>query len=156
MSNSNQTIALGSDHAGFSMKEHIQSELHIRGFQWEDLGTFSSDSVDYPLYAGRVAQAISTGKYTRGILICGTGIGVSMAANRFQGVRAALCMSEEMAKLSRHHNDSNILVLGGRLISEQEASKILQCWLEEKFQGGRHAKRIELLETLTTMKDLYQ
>ncbi|MFP4418181.1 MAG: ribose 5-phosphate isomerase B [Fibrobacterota bacterium] len=143
-----EPIIIGSDHAGFKMKEFIKSELEKTGVPYNDIGTHSIDSTDYPLYAGKIGKEISKGNYQRGIAICGAGIGASIAANRFRGVRAALCLTEEMAYLSREHNDSNVLVLGGRITSTETASKILKAWLETPFAGGRHSRRIEMLDTI--------
>lgn len=149
----NDKIAIGSDHAGYKMKEFLKKELHLWGIEIEDMGTHNeTESVDYPIYAEYVAQAVLKGVCKRGILICGTGLGMSIAVNRFSNIRAALCTSEEMAKLSRLHNNSNVLVLGGRVISEKKASTILKTWFNERFEEGRHTKRLALLETLSFRK----
>jgi ribose 5-phosphate isomerase B len=147
-------IIIGSDHAGFQMKEFIKSELEKSGIEIKDVGTYGTDSVDYPVFAGRVAKAVSDGEIEKGILICGSGIGVSMTANRFKGVRAALCMTEEMAMLSRQHNDANILVIAGRITTEETASAILRAWLSTDFEGGRHEKRIKLIDDVAEMESL--
>jgi len=143
-----ERIIIGSDHGGYELKEFIKSELDKRGIPWEDIGTNSTDSVDYPHYGVRVAMAVASGEYTRGILICGTGIGISITANRFKGVRAALCCSVEMARLSREHNNANILALGGRLTSPEDAAAILDTWLTTTFEGGRHERRVRLMDDL--------
>ena len=148
MSGSENKIIIGSDHGGFEMKEFIKGELEKRGVEIEDAGTNSSDSVDYPVYAGRVAKAVASGAIEKGILVCGTGLGVSMTANRFKGVRAALCTSVEMARLSREHNNANILVLGGRTTSTKDALAILDTWLTTDFEGGRHERRINLIDEI--------
>jgi ribose 5-phosphate isomerase B len=143
------TIILGSDHAGFELKEFIKARLTAKGIPFHDVGTNSRASVDYPEYGVLVARAVSGGEYSRGILICGTGIGVSIIANRFRGVRAALCCTPEMARLSREHNDSNILALGGRLLDEPAAALILDTWLSTEFAGGRHEKRVKCIDDLS-------
>jgi ribose 5-phosphate isomerase B len=140
------TIVIGSDHAGFAMKEYIKSELARLGYLSEDVGVFSEEKSDYPLYSAKVARGVSDGDYSRGIIICGTGIGASIVANRFRKVRAALCINQEMARLSRSHNDANILVLGGRITPFAEATKILSAWLNTPFEGGRHQKRVEMID----------
>ena len=137
MSEPSEKIIIGSDHAGYALKEFIKTELDRLGIKHADIGTNSTDSVDYPLYAARVAKGVASGEYTRGIAICGAGLGASMVANRFKGVRAALCVTEEMARYSRVHNDANVLVLGERITPVDIAAKILRIWLEEEFEGGR-------------------
>lgn len=149
MAPATEKIIIGSDHAAYALKEFVKSQLDILGIPYTDVGTDSSDAVDYPLYAGRVAKAVSKGEFTRGIALCGTGIGASIAANRFKKVRAALCVTEEMAKLSRQHNDANVLVLGGRITQKETAAKILKIWLETPFDGGRHEKRKKQLDELS-------
>jgi ribose 5-phosphate isomerase B len=139
-------IIIGSDHAGFPMKEYIKSELKRLGFVYSDVGTNSTEPVDYPLYAARVARAVSNGRHERGIAICGAGIGASITANRFRGVRAGLCLTEEMARLSRAHNNANVLVLGGRITPMETAGRILSIWLETPFEGGRHERRIKEID----------
>jgi ribose 5-phosphate isomerase B len=145
-------IILGSDHAGFDLKEKVKMSLDRLGVPYEDVGTHSRASVDYPDYAHRVAEAVETGRFSRGIVLCGTGIGVSIAANRHPGVRAAVAYDEETARLSREHNDANVLALGGRSLDHGLAERILEVWLKTAFAGGRHARRvarIELPETET-------
>ncbi|MBD3316347.1 MAG: ribose 5-phosphate isomerase B [Chitinivibrionales bacterium] len=141
-------IAIGSDHAGFELKEFIKETLTQKGIPYKDMGTDSAGSVDYPLYAGRVARAVSAGTHHRGIAICGAGIGASITANRFRRVRAALCVTVEMARLARGHNDANILVMGGRITPKETASEILEAWLSTPFEGGRHKHRIEMIESV--------
>ncbi len=147
MANS-EKIIIGSDHGGYEFKEFIKSELGKKGIPFEDIGTHGPDSVDYPNFGAAVAKAVAGGEYERGILICGTGIGISIAANRFKGVRAALCCSEEMARLSREHNNANVLVLGGRTTPEETAAAILDTWLTTSFEGGRHERRVGLIDEL--------
>jgi len=135
-------ILIASDHAGFPLKERLRAFLEARGVPVEDLGTKTEASVDYPDFAKKVAGAISRGEAERGILVCGSGLGMSMAANRFHGVRAALPYSEETARLSRAHNDSNVLALGSRTLDHALAERMLVIWLETPFEGGRHAMRV--------------
>jgi ribose 5-phosphate isomerase B len=139
-------LIIGSDHAGFAMKEYVKSELTRLAIEFEDVGVFNEEKTDYPLYAAKVARAVATGEYERGIAVCGSGIGASITANRFRKVRAALCITEEMARLSRRHNNANVLVLGGRITSQNEISKILIAWLTVDFEGGRHEKRIRMID----------
>ncbi|MHB8091076.1 MAG: ribose 5-phosphate isomerase B [Syntrophales bacterium] len=136
-------IIIGADHAGFALKEALKPVLEGSGFSVTDVGTDSEAAVDYPDFGKKVAEAVSTGLFTRGIMICGSGIGMSIVANRFPGVRGALCLDPETARLSRLHNDSNILVLAGRKTDPETAAKILQTWLETPFEGGRHKRRLD-------------
>ena len=137
------TIALGADHAGYELKEALKGWLINHGFHVLDLGTHSTESVDYPDYAALVAESVADRKVERGLLVCGTGIGMAMAANKVPGVRAALCGDLYTARMSREHNDANVLVLAGRLMGADMAADILQAWLESNFAGGRHARRVE-------------
>lgn len=146
MPNSDSPITIGSDHAGYAMKEFIKSEITRLGKTFQDVGVFNEERSDYPLYAAKVARRVSLDEKLRGIIICGTGIGASITANRFRGVRAALCITQEMAKLSRSHNNANILVLGGRITPYAEATKILIAWLDTPFEGGRHEHRIAMID----------
>jgi ribose 5-phosphate isomerase B len=139
-------VILGSDHAGFDLKEKVKKALERLGVPFEDVGTRSLDSVDYPDFAHRVAEAVEKGRYPRGVVVCGTGIGVSMAANRHPGVRAAVAYDEETARLSREHNDANVLALGGRTLDPGLAERILEVWLKTPFAGGRHARRVAKIE----------
>lgn len=136
------TVALGCDHAGWELKERLRAWLIQAGHQVLDFGTHSPDPVDYPDYAIQVADSVANGKAERGVLICGTGIGMAMAANKIPGVRAAFCPDLFTARLSREHNDSNVLTLGGRLMGREMAIEILGIWLATPFQGGRHSRRI--------------
>ena len=143
------TIVIGSDHAGYKLKEFIKGELKRRKVPFEDVGAHAVDPEDdYPDWVGAVARKVSDGTFSRGIGICGAGIGASITANRFPRVRAALCTSAEIARLSRQHNDANMLVLGGRITSEEDAAAILEVWLTASFEGGRHQRRVEKLEHL--------
>jgi ribose 5-phosphate isomerase B len=139
-------IAIASDHAGFALKEHLKKILKRLSHEAIDCGTDSTESVDYPDYAARAARALSDGECERAVLVCGSGIGMSIAANRFPRVRAALCRSVEDAEVSRRHNDSNALALGERFTQAGEAEKILHAWLSTPFEGGRHGRRVEKME----------
>ncbi|OGG93294.1 MAG: ribose 5-phosphate isomerase B [Candidatus Lambdaproteobacteria bacterium RIFOXYD12_FULL_49_8] len=139
-------IIIGSDHAGFHLKETLKTWLISKGFAVEDAGCPDESSVDYPNIGKAVAKAIAENRFERGLLICGTGIGMSITANRFKGVRAALCYDINTAKLSREHNNSNILVLGARVLPKELAQEMLQAWLDTGFQGGRHQNRLDLIE----------
>lgn len=141
-------IALGADHAGFGLKEYLKAWLGARGAQVHDYGTFSLDSVDYPDFAARVAEAVTSGVASRGVLVCGTGLGMAIAANKFAGVRAAACSDVYAAQMSREHNDTNVLALGARLTERDAAVRILQAWLDTSFAGGRHARRLEKIAAL--------
>jgi ribose 5-phosphate isomerase B len=139
-------IAIGSDHAGFRYKEKIKEFLQQRDHEVIDFGTFSEEPVDYPLFIRPVAEAVARGEAERGIVLGGSGNGEAMAANRIKKVRCALCWNEEVARLARAHNDSNVLSLGERLIAEETALEIVRVWLETPFDGGRHIRRIQLLD----------
>jgi ribose 5-phosphate isomerase B len=152
MAQFNKKLIIGSDHAGFLMKEYVKSELSRLGIAFDDVGVYNEDKSDYPLYAAKVARAVSKGEYERGIAVCGSGIGASITANRFRNIRAALCITEEMARLSRQHNNANVLVLGGRITSQNEASKILDAWLTTDFEGGRHEKRVRMIDEEANQK----
>lgn len=141
-------IVIGSDHAGFEEKEKIKRQLETLGFEYEDVGTNSKESVDYPIYAGKVAEKVSSGEAERGILVCGSGNGMQIAANKFRGVRAALAWNEETARLARQHNDSNVLSVPARMISDEEVERVVESWLKTDFEGGRHARRIEEISKL--------
>lgn len=141
-------IAVGSDHAGIEVKEAIRDHLDKSGHEVTDLGAFDHNSVDYPDFAKSVGQAVSKGEYDRGIVICGSGVGISIAANKIEGVRCALCHNALVAKLSREHNDANMLALGAWLTPVQHAIEIVDKWVETEFQGGRHQKRIDKITEL--------
>lgn len=141
-----ERIPLAADHAGYDMKAYLCGVLTDLGYVPDDMGTHSAVSVDYPDYGHPLAELVSQGKVQRGILLCGTGLGMSYAANRHRGVRAAVCWTPEIAALSRQHNDSNVLVLPARFLSDGEAVAILRAWLETPFDGGRHERRIAKIE----------
>ncbi len=140
-------IVIGSDHAAFEMKEKIEALLKEKGFDVLDVGTHSLDSCHYPTYAIELARKVQK-EGLQGILLCGSGIGVSIVANRFRGVRAALCRSVEEARLSREHNNSNVLVLGARISSEEAIREMIEIWLKTPFAGGRHTERLALFDDL--------
>lgn len=139
-------IAIGSDHAGFQLKETIKEYLNNKGFDVKDFGTYSEERADYPDFAHPVASAVEYNEVERGIVICGSGNGVNMTANRHHGVRSALCWNEEIAKLARQHNDANIIALPARFISEEEAEKCVDVFLSTPFEGGRHTDRVKKIE----------
>lgn len=142
-----ETILIGSDHAGFSLKTFLKEVMEQDGLQVADVGCAADISCDYPDYARLLCERIQSGEALRGVLICGTGLGMSMAANRFKGIRAALCTSEYQARMSRAHNDANVLIIGGRVTGVEMAVSILRTWLETSFQGGRHQRRIDRIES---------
>lgn len=145
-------IAIASDHAGYFLKEKIKDFLIREGHEIIDVGTNSSVSVDYPIYGAKALKKLLNGEAERAILICGTGIGMSIIANRIPGIRAALCLDPFVAKMARLHNDANVLVMGGRIIADGLAQEIVKVFLNTPFEGGRHEKRIKLIEEIT--KDL--
>jgi ribose 5-phosphate isomerase B len=139
-------IAIGSDHGGFELKEKVVKFLIENKYEILDLGCNSSESVDYPKYGRLVGEAVVEKKADKGIVICGTGIGISIAANKVKGVRAALCTNTTMARLTREHNDANVLAMGGRIVGDVLALEMVEIFLTTEFEGGRHQKRIDLLE----------
>ena len=141
-------VIIGCDHAGFFLKNQIKVLLESMGYTVEDAGCQSEDSVDYPVYGKAVATEVAKGNFAKGILICGSGLGMSMIANRFTGVRAALCNDLFSAALSRRHNDANLLVMGGRLIGSDLAEEIVRTWLTTEFDGGRHQRRIAQMDEI--------
>ena len=141
-------IAIASDHGGYELKEKVKEYLRSRGIKLVDLGTHSTESVDYPVYGKACAEAVASGKADRGIVCCGTGIGISIAANKVKGVRCALCTDEHMAEMTRKHNDANMLAMGGRTTDPETALKITQVWLDTEFEGGRHQRRVDMLNEM--------
>ena len=141
-----EVIPIGSDHAGFQLKERLVEELRALGYEPLDLGTHGTESTDYPDYAHRVASKVEHHDASRGVLLCGTGLGMSYAANRHPGVRAAVAWSPEIAQLAREHNDANILILPARFVSEDEGVAILKTWLATEFAGGRHSRRVAKID----------
>ncbi|MBW2574799.1 MAG: ribose 5-phosphate isomerase B [Deltaproteobacteria bacterium] len=144
------SIIIGSDHAAYDLKEKVKAFLIGRGIDIEDAGCHNENSVDYPDIGIKVASMVSRGKFERGILMCGTGIGMSMVANKFPHVRAALCADLFSSIMSRRHNNSNILVLGGRVVGDVLAMEIVKAWLETPFEGGRHQRRLEKFDRIDT------
>lgn len=141
-------IGIASDHGGFELKEYLKEYLKKSGIEISDFGTNSEEPVDYPIYGERCARAVANGEVERGVVCCGTGIGISIAANKVAGIRCALCTDENMARLSRQHNNANMLALGGRITSNEEAQKILDAWLITEFEGGRHQRRIDMIDNI--------
>ena len=141
-------IAIGSDHRGFALKEAITPFLEELGHQYQDEGCYSSDPEDYPDVAERVARSVADGRADRGVLICGTGVGMSISANKVPGIRAALCADSMSARMSRQHNDANVLCMGGAILGEWVARDIVTSYLSAQFEGGRHARRVEKIHQL--------
>ena len=141
-------IALASDHGGFDLKESVIAHLLNTGWEVDDLGPHSGDSVDYPDYGIKLAEAVAEKKVDRGIVICGTGIGMSIVVNRYPGIRGTLCSDVFTAKLCREHNDSNILIMGGRMIGKGLAAEIVNTWLNTPFEGGRHQRRLDKINQI--------
>ncbi len=142
------SIIIGADHAGFPLKEKLKGFLAERGLDVIDAGTYNGDPVDYPDFGCRVAESVSSGSVRRGILVCGSGVGMSITANRFPGVRGALCLDADTARLSRMHNDSNVLILAGRKTDIETAAGIVKTWLETDFEGGRHQTRLDKIKAI--------
>lgn len=146
-------IVIGCDHGGFKLKEEIRKMLEEKGYDFKDVGTFSEESVDYPDISLKVARAVRDGQFDRGILICGTGIGIGIAANKVRGIRAALCHDTFSARASREHNDANILTMGERVIGPGLAKDIVEVWLATEFSGGRHARRVQKMADIEQSTD---
>ena len=141
-------IAIGSDHGGFALKEELKKHLTERGIEFKDYGTFSEESCDYPVYAEKVCSAVVSGEAEKGILCCGTGIGMSMAANKIKGIRCACCSDCFSAEMTRRHNDANVLALGGRVVGAGLAEKMVNLFLDTPYEGGRHARRVGMVMEL--------
>ena len=141
-------IALAADHGGYYLKEAIKKHLEVKGIEFKDFGTYDTLSVDYPVYAEKAARAVADGECSLGIICCGTGIGVSMVANKIKGIRAAVVTNEFCAEMTRRHNDANILCMGGRVIDEATAVKLADIFLNTPFDGGRHSKRVDMIKEL--------
>ena len=135
-------LAIGSDHGGFALKQEIMAHLREKGIEFKDFGTYTEESCDYPDYGEAVARAVASGECERGIAVCGTGIGISIAMNKVRGIRAALCGDCYSAEMTRRHNDANVLCMGGRVVGDGLALKIVDVFLETPFEGGRHARRV--------------
>lgn len=142
MNNTTKSIAIGSDHAGFQLKEKIKQHLESNGFSIKDYGCYSEDRADYPDFAHPVASAVESGEFEQAILICGSGNGINMAANKHKGIRSALCWQKELAELARQHNNANIMALPARFITEEEAKSCADAFLNTAFEGGRHSDRV--------------
>ncbi len=141
-------IAVACDHGGLNLKNAVKEYLEKQNYEVLDLGTNSPESVDYPVYGKACAEAVAEGRADKGIVCCGTGIGISIAANKVKGIRCGLCTNVEMAEMTKKHNDANMIALGGRIISEDLAISITKTWLETEFEGGRHARRVEMLNEM--------
>lgn len=141
-------IVIASDHAGFKLKKVIAGGLEARGIDFTDVGTLTEERVDYVEYGEEAMQRLTSGEFDRAILVCGAGLGMTIVANKFKGVRATLCMDEYMAEMSRAHNDSNCLTLGGRILPADEALRIMDVWLDTAFEGGRHQQRLDKIRDL--------
>ena len=141
-------IAVAADHGGYKLKEKVKEHLLERGIEVEDLGTHSEESVDYPIYGKLCGEEVASGQADLGVVVCGTGIGISIAANKVHGIRCGLCTSVEMAHLTKQHNNANILALGGRTTGEELAMEIVDEWLDTQYEGGRHQRRVEMLDNL--------
>jgi len=141
-------VAIGSDHAGFDYKEMVKEYLEGKGYHVIDKGTYSKESIDYPVFGEAVAKAVASGEADRGIVICGTGIGISIAANKVKGIRAALCTNEYMARMARKHNDANVLAFGARVLGTDVALGIVDEFFTTDFEGGRHEKRVNLIKEI--------
>lgn len=146
-------IAVGSDHRGVDVKSHISEAVRSLGHEAQDCGANTEESVDYPDYASRVAEAVSTGEADRGILVCGTGIGMCIVANKFDGVRAAPVHDDLTAQMSRQHNDANILCLSADLIGEQVLDRLIEIWLKTEFEGGRHQRRLDKISDIESSRN---
>ena len=141
-------LVIASDHGGFALKQELMEHLRARGVEFEDIGTYSEESCDYPLYAEKAARGVAEGKYEKGILICGTGIGMSLAANKIRGIRCAVLSDCFSAEMCRAHNDANMIALGGRVIGGELAKRMVDLFLDTPFMGGRHARRVDLIRAL--------
>jgi len=141
-------IAIAADHAGYEDKEKIKKTLDELGVEYEDMGTNSTESVDYPDYAKKAAEAVARGEYDQGLLVCGSGTGMAIAANKVPGIRAAVAWNEEIARLARQHNDANVLSLAARFTSPEELDKIVRAWFAADFEGGRHERRVKEIEAI--------
>ncbi len=141
-------VSLGCDHGGFAMKEHVKGWLEAHGYEVQDCGCYSTESVDYPVYGRAAAEAVASGACERGIVVCTTGIGISMAANKVKGIRCALCSEPLSAEMTRRHNDANMLAMGGGLIGPNMADRIVETFLTTEFEGGRHQRRVDLISAI--------
>ena len=143
-------IVIGSDHIGYPLKEYLKTFLTETGWEVDDCGTHNRTRTDYPIYASKVAQKVTSGKFERGILICGSGVGMSITANKIHGIRAVVCSEPYSAVLSRKHNNSNMLCMGSRVVGEELAEMIVHDWLAAEYEGGRHQKRLDMIHEIET------
>ena len=141
-------LVIASDHGGFALKQELMEHLRARGVEFDDIGTYSEESCDYPVYAEKAARGVAEGKYEKGILVCGTGIGMSLAANKIKGIRCAVLSDCFSAEMCRAHNDANMIALGGRVIGGELAKRMVDLFLDTPFMGGRHARRVDLIRAL--------
>ena len=141
-------IALGCDQGGYELMQEVKKHLEARGLEYKDFGTYTTDSCHYPVYGAQAARAVAVGECDRGIVICGTGIGMSLAANKVKGIRCALCSDPYSARMTRAHNDANMLALGARVIGIELAKMIVEAWLDTPFEGGRHQTRVDMLTAI--------
>ena len=141
-------LVIASDHGGFALKQELMEHLRAWGVEFEDIGTYTTDSCDYPVYAEKAARGVAEGKYEKGILVCGTGIGMSLAANKIRGIRCAVLSDCFSAEMCRAHNDANMIALGGRVIGAELAKRMVDLFLDTPFLGGRHARRVDLIRAL--------
>ena len=141
-------IAIGSDHAGYETKESLKKYLESKGIEYKDFGTYNKDSCHYPIFAEKVARSVAMGESEKGILVCGSGIGVSIAANKIKGIRAALCYEPELAEMSRKHNDANVLCMGARFSDIKKMEEMIDIFLKTDFEGGRHAERVKIISDI--------
>ncbi len=142
------TIAVGSDHGGFALKTAVIAHLKGRGYEVLDMGTHSEESVDYPIYGQKTAEAVAEGKADLGVVCCGTGIGIGIAANKVHGIRCATITNEYMAEMTKRHNNANMIALGGRILETELALKLVDIWLDTEFEGGRHQRRVDMLDAM--------
>lgn len=141
-------IAIGSDHGGYALKEELKKYLEEKGIEYKDFGTYSEERTDYPIYGRQVVEAVQSKDFEKGILICGTGFGMTMVANKYKGIRCASCWNEEVAKLLKEHNNANIIALPGRFINISQAVSIVRAWLGAEFLTGRHTERLQMIEEI--------
>ncbi len=141
-------IAVGSDHGGFALKTAVAAHLKGRGYEVLDMGTYSEESVDYPIYGKKTAEAVASGEADLGVVCCGTGIGIGIAANKVHGIRCATITNEYMAEMTKRHNNANMIALGGRVLEVEHALKLVDIWLDTDFEGGRHQRRIDMLDEM--------
>lgn len=147
-------IALACDHAALELKEEVKKILDSRGLAYEDFGTYTTDSCHYPVFGARAARAVADGRCDRGIVICGTGIGISLVANKVKGIRCSLCSDVYSAKMTRAHNDSNMLAMGARVIGVEVAKEIVEAWLDTPFEGGRHQTRVDMITAIENGEEI--